>query len=59
MKDKPHKFILQTSQDRDWATGVWNPNLCQVCERSEKHPIHSDKYLNAPDKYKQDHPHKQ
>lgn len=55
----PHKFQAQTKEDRDWATGIYNPNLCKICERSIKHPIHRDRYIHNHELYKTEHPNKQ
>ncbi len=54
----PHKAEPQTSEDRNWATGIWNPKICKKCEKSINHPIHQQKYRDKPELYKQEHPNK-
>jgi hypothetical protein len=54
----PHKAEPQTSDDRNWATGIWNPKICKKCEKSINHPIHQQKYRDKPELYKQEHPNK-
>ena len=55
----PHKAKPQTSEDRDWATGIWNPKICSICELRTTHPVHQEKYLKHPELYKLEHLHKQ
>lgn len=55
---KPHKAEPQTIKDRKWATGVWNPKICSICEKGLGHPIHQKKYRKNPTLYKLEHPKK-
>jgi hypothetical protein len=48
----PHKAVPQTSKDRDWATGIWNPQKCSICDKSINHPIHQKQYIKNPSLYK-------
>lgn len=55
---EPHKAKPQTSDDRKWGSGIWNPKMCSICEKSINHPIHQQKYINNPTLYKIEHPNK-
>lgn len=58
MNQLPHKPEPQTKEDRSWGSGIYNPNICRICDKRLGHPIHQQKYRDNPTLYKLEHPNK-